>query len=158
MGADHPLPPSIRRITVLKFETVELNDAGFRQGIQHQTTTKHGLWCSIVRHNFSYGNKEGKFELGIFVPNRTQMRTSYGSTRQTLPHDVTGWLELHEAKEICERFADYPAQKLSQAYKYFRLAQRCKSTKKAQKYQRKANRLLRQLPPVPSIYIEDDED
>jgi hypothetical protein len=137
---------------MLKFETQLLAD--FRNGIQHHATTKHGLWCSIVRHSFSYGGDAGKYELGIFVPNRTAIRTSYNKPRHTLPYDVTGWLELDEAKQIAERFADYPAHKLSQAYKYFRKARQTKSMQKARKLQRKAERLLRQLPPCPSIEVE----
>ena len=127
---------------------IEQQTDGF--GVQFVAITKHRLFVSIVRNHFSYGNKTGLFELGIFVPNKTQM-TSRGFTRYTLPHDVTGWLTMEQAVEIAKRFDDYPAQKLSQAYRWFRAASKTKSKTKAKKLQRKANRLLNQLPTIPSI-------
>jgi hypothetical protein len=61
----------------------------------------NGYGASIVQHHFSYGGKEGLFELAVFHPNRLCYATPITS-------DVIGWLTAEDVVKILHDINNLP--------------------------------------------------
>ena len=136
---------------MLTFIKNELND--FRNGVQFTANSKYQLWFSIVRHNHSYGGKEGRYELGIFRNSKYNKNVLFG--------DVFGWLTLNEAMAISKSCQYFPQHKLNLAEKYQRLANKANSKKKQKCFLRKAKHYRKSVP-LFNVYqlvdtLQDDE-
>lgn len=74
--------------------------------VSHRLVFPNGYMLSVVRHQFSYGNREGLFEVAIldsdtddFVRIPEVLGVSYD--------DVRGWLSIKQVIEIAKKLRDY---------------------------------------------------
>lgn len=61
----------------------------------------NGYGASVVRHSFSYGHEEGKFELAVLKGDSLCYDTPVTS-------DVIGWLSVDDVREILAQIASLP--------------------------------------------------
>lgn len=83
-----------------KFEDLEfemLDDASYMFGKQAKLQFDNGFGVSVVSHTFSYGGKDGLFEVAVLDKDG---KLTYETS---VTNDVIGYLEPHEVSEIMEQ-------------------------------------------------------
>lgn len=83
-----------------KFEDLEfemLDDAPHMVGKQARLQFDNGFGVSVVSHTFSYGGKDGLFEVAVLDKDG---KLTYETS---VTNDVIGYLEPHEVSEIMEQ-------------------------------------------------------
>jgi hypothetical protein len=76
-----------------------------RGGTQKVYRFKNGFGASVVSHNFSYGGKEGKWELAV-IKFKMEGFEDFKLTYSTpITDDVIGWLELNEVDNLLEKIS-----------------------------------------------------
>jgi len=83
-----------------KFEDLEfkmLDDAPYMVGKQARLQFDNGFGVSVVSHTFSYGGKDGLFEVAVLDKDG---KLTYETS---VTNDVIGYLEPHEVSEIMEQ-------------------------------------------------------
>ncbi len=73
----------------LKFEQLD----SFYNGVQCRIHFENGFGASVVKHNFSYGGPEGKYELAVLNGDSLTYDTP-------ITDDVLGYLDEKEVTEI----------------------------------------------------------
>jgi hypothetical protein len=69
-------------------------------GIQYLAFYPNGYGASIVQHYFSYGNKEGLWELAIMKGTAEDWNICYSTP---ITDDVLGWLTDQEVDDTLEK-------------------------------------------------------
>ena len=64
----------------------------------------NGYSASIVRHPYSYGGKEGKYELAVMIDNLITYDTP-------ITNDVLGYLSEQDVLDTCELIGELPSIK-----------------------------------------------
>jgi len=85
----------MKKFEDLKFEM--LDDAPHMVGKQARLQFDNGFGVSVVSHTFSYGGKDGLFEVAVLDKNG---KLTYETS---VTNDVIGYLEPHEVSEIMEQ-------------------------------------------------------
>jgi len=83
-----------------KFEDLEfkmLDDAPYMVGKQAKLQFDNGFGVSVVSHTFSFGGKDGLFEVAVLDKDG---KLTYETS---VTNDVIGYLEPHEVSEIMEQ-------------------------------------------------------
>jgi len=82
----------MKKFEDLDFE--EINEAPFMVGKKARMMFENGYGVSVVSHTFSYGGKDGKYELAVLDSN--------GELTYETPitNDVMGYLESEEVTNI----------------------------------------------------------
>ena len=82
----------MKKFEDLDFE--EINEAPFMVGKKARMMFDNGFGVSVVSHTFSYGGKDGKYELAVLDSN--------GELTYETPitNDVMGYLESEEVTKI----------------------------------------------------------
>jgi len=82
----------MKKFEDLDFE--EINEAPFMVGKKSRMMFDNGFGVSVVSHTFSYGGKDGKYELAVLDSN--------GELTYETPitNDVMGYLESEEVTNI----------------------------------------------------------
>lgn len=79
-------------------------------GEQRSWRFPNGYGASVVRHDFSYGHEEGKWELAVIKGPSWEI--CYGTP---ITDDVIGWLDDNGVNELLEKIealtGDYPMKK-----------------------------------------------
>jgi hypothetical protein len=82
-----------------KFEDLEFIklDDGFMKGVQCRMMFENGFGVSVVSHTYSYGGKDGLFEVAVLGKD--------GNLTYDTPvtNDVVGYLNPNEVTEIMEQ-------------------------------------------------------
>jgi hypothetical protein len=83
-----------------KFEDLEfekLSDEPYMSGVRSRMVFENGLGVSVVSHTFSYGGKDGLFEVAVLDKD--------GNLTYDTPvtNDVVGYLNPDEVTEIMEQ-------------------------------------------------------
>jgi hypothetical protein len=82
-----------------KFENLDFIklDDGFMKGVQCRMMFENGLGVSVVSHTYSYGGKDGLFEVAVLDAD--------GDITYNTPvtNDVIGYLKPEEVTEIMEQ-------------------------------------------------------
>ena len=83
----------------------ELPSKELNGGIQYLVKYLNNYGASIVQHEFSYGGKDGKWELAVTVyPEGTEDINDFELTYATeITDDVIGWLSEEEVEELLLR-------------------------------------------------------
>jgi hypothetical protein len=84
-------------------EFIELNDP-FYNGVQCRIQFDNGYGASIVRHNFSYGGREGLYELAVLGEGG---KLHYDNS--VANGDVRGYLNETEVTELLKQIQDFPS-------------------------------------------------
>lgn len=79
----------------MKISEQELNN-----GVQIIHKFDNGYGASVVRHDFSYGNKKGLWELAVIEFNQENWEITYETP---ITDDVLGYLTDDEVLEILKR-------------------------------------------------------
>jgi hypothetical protein len=90
--------------TFKDLEFIELNDL-FYNGVQCRIHFDNGYGASVVRHNYSYGGREGLYELAVLGEN--------GKLHYDNPvanGDVRGHLTEEEVTDLLKQIQDLPLQ------------------------------------------------
>ncbi len=78
------------------FESIELNE-----GIQYLYKADNGYGASIVQHQFSYGGKQGKWELAVLkYSNDTDWKICYDTE---ITNDVIGYLSEKAVNDLVDQ-------------------------------------------------------
>jgi len=86
--------------TFKDLEFIEMNDL-FYKGIQCRVQFDNGYGASIVSHNYSYGGKEGLYELAVLDENG---KLHYDNPISN--GDVRGYLNESEVTEILKQIQE----------------------------------------------------
>lgn len=83
----------------------ELPSNELNNGIQYIAKYPNNYGASIVKHEFSYGGKDGKWELAVTVyPEDTEDINDFELTYATeITDDVVGWLSEEEVEGLLLR-------------------------------------------------------
>lgn len=90
--------------TFQDLEFIELKDL-FYNGVQCRIQFDNGYGASVVRHNFSYGGKEGLYELAVLGED--------GKLHYDNPvanGDVKGYLTEEDVTDLLKQIQDLPLQ------------------------------------------------
>lgn len=68
-------------------------------GIQYKAFYPNGFGVSVVQHPFSYGNREGLWELAVFIGNEDQYSICYDTP---ITGDVMGYLTEEDVDATIE--------------------------------------------------------
>jgi hypothetical protein len=83
-----------------KFEDLEfekLSDEPYMSGVRSRMIFENGYGVSVVSHTFSYGGKDGLFEIAVLDSNGD---LTYDTS---VTNDVIGYLNTDEVTEIMEQ-------------------------------------------------------
>ena len=83
-----------------KFEDLEfekLSDEPYMSGVRSRMMFENGFGVSVVSHTFSYGGKDGLFEVAVLDSNGD---LTYDTS---VTNDVIGYLNTDEVTEIMEQ-------------------------------------------------------
>jgi hypothetical protein len=69
-------------------------------GIQYLAFFPNGYGVSIVQHSFSYGNKDGLWEMAVLKGNEEEWDITYDTL---ITNDVLGYLSENEVDEYVEQ-------------------------------------------------------
>ncbi len=85
----------------MMYDTVEkfrefLSDTDYiNNGVQHKYAFPNGYGASVVKHDFSYGGKNGLWELAVLNEGELDFST-------VITHDVIGHLSWKEVEKVLE--------------------------------------------------------
>ncbi len=85
----------------MMYDTVEkfrefLSDTDYiNNGVQHKYAFPNGYGASVVKHDFSYGGKNGLWELAVLNEGELDYST-------VITHDVIGHLSWKEVEKVLE--------------------------------------------------------
>lgn len=82
---------------MIDFKTLPNNP--INGGIQYKFKADNGYGASIVQHNFSYGNKQGLWELAVLNKEGSIDYTT------TITDDVLGYLSEKEVNQTLEKIS-----------------------------------------------------
>jgi hypothetical protein len=83
-----------------KFEDLEfdkISDEPYMSGVRSRMIFENGYGVSVVSHTFSYGGKDGLFEIAVLDSNGD---LTYDTS---VTNDVIGYLNTDEVTEIMEQ-------------------------------------------------------
>ena len=79
------------------FNDLEFNEMdSFYNGVQARVTFENGYGASVVRHNFSYGGKDGLYELAVTKDDDLCYDTP-------VTNDVEGYLSPDDVTELLKQ-------------------------------------------------------
>jgi len=78
-----------------EFKSNEING-----GVQHLAFFPNGYGVSIVKHDFSYGNKDGLWEMAVIKGNEDEWKLTYETP---VTDDVLGYLSENEVNEYVDQ-------------------------------------------------------
>jgi hypothetical protein len=81
--------------TVEKFREFLSDTDYINNGVQHKYAFPNGYGASVVKHDFSYGGKNGLWELAVLNEGELDFST-------VITHDVIGHLSWKEVEKVLE--------------------------------------------------------
>lgn len=87
-------------------------------GITLQLSFQNGYGASIIRHEYSYGGKDGLYELAPIIFSNLGIEFRKTPNLDPDDEDVYGYLSLEKVQWFCERISSYREQKVSPAQFY----------------------------------------
>lgn len=83
----------------------EFKSYNVHQGIQYLHFFPNGYGVSIVKHSFSYGNKQGLWEIAVLEGNEDEHHITYATP---ITNDVIGYLNDDEVNDYCKQVSELP--------------------------------------------------
>ena len=80
----------------MNFSELKFNSTGQPSGIQALVFFNNGFGASVVKSNFSYGGKEGLYELAVICGNQDDWAITY---KTQITGDVLGHLTEQKVEE-----------------------------------------------------------
>jgi len=89
---------TIKKLILMNF--LELPNNPINEGIQYHFKADNGYGASIVKHSFSYGREDDKWELAVIG------KDGHICYDTPITSDVLGWLSDEEVNETLQKIAD----------------------------------------------------
>lgn len=90
----------MKKFEDLEFEKIE--DAPYQVGVKCRATFSNGYGASVVSHTFSYGGKEGLYEIAVLDPDG---EITYETS---VTDNVIGYLTPEEVTEVLTDIQNLP--------------------------------------------------
>lgn len=88
--------------SVDRFEDLVFEEDREMNGVRCRVSFGNGYGASIICHDFSYGGKNGKYELAVLKDGEFCYDTP-------ITNDVIGWLEPNEVTDLIQKIKALPA-------------------------------------------------